>query len=85
MSVVPGTGTNADKTTITLKQGTSATVLTTHQDISGKANTADLATVATSGSYNSLSDKPTIPTVPTDVSSFNNDTGYITASDIADK
>ena len=39
--------------------------LTSHQDISGKANTADLATVATSGSYNDLSDKPTIPTVPT--------------------
>ena len=38
--------------------------LTQHQDISGKANTADLATVATSGSYNDLSNKPTIPTVP---------------------
>ena len=35
--------------------------LTSHQDISGKANTADLATVATSGSYNDLSNKPTIP------------------------
>ena len=35
--------------------------LTTHQDISGKANSADLATVATSGSYNDLTDKPTIP------------------------
>ena len=35
--------------------------LTEHQDISGKANTADLATVATSGSYNDLSDQPTIP------------------------
>lgn len=35
--------------------------LTEHQDISGKANTADLATVATSGSYNDLEDKPTIP------------------------
>jgi len=29
--------------------------------ISGKANSADLASVATSGSYNDLSDKPTIP------------------------
>lgn len=37
------------------------TVLTEHQDISGKANSADLATVATSGSYNDLSNKPTIP------------------------
>ena len=36
MSVVAGTGTDADKTTITLKSGTSATVLTSHQDISGK-------------------------------------------------
>ena len=33
--------------------------LTSHQDISGKANIADLATVATSGSYNDLSNKPT--------------------------
>lgn len=31
--------------------------------ISGKANTADLATVATSGNYNDLTNKPTIPTV----------------------
>lgn len=30
MSIVPGTGNNADKTTITLKNGTSATVLTSH-------------------------------------------------------
>lgn len=36
MSVVDGTGSNADKTTITLKTGTSATVLKSHQDISGK-------------------------------------------------
>ena len=35
--------------------------LTQHQDISGKANSADLAAVATSGSYNDLSNKPTIP------------------------
>lgn len=33
-----------------------------------------------SGSYNDLTDKPTIPTVPTDVSAFNNDSGYITDS-----
>ena len=50
--------------------------LTEHQDISGKANTADLATVATSGSYNDLADKPTIPTVPTKVSAFANDASY---------
>ena len=50
--------------------------LTEHQDISGKANAADLSTVATSGSYNDLSNKPTIPTVPTNVSAFNNDASY---------
>lgn len=47
-----------------------------HQDISGKANIADLSTVATSGSYNDLTGKPTIPTVPTNVSAFNNDASY---------
>lgn len=66
--------------------------LTQHQDISGKANSADLATVATSGSYNDLINKPTIPTVPTNVSAFTNDAGYgtytkplngIPASDLA--
>lgn len=38
MSVVAGTGEDSDKTTITLKEGTSATVLTEHQDISGKVD-----------------------------------------------
>ena len=36
MSVTNGTGANADKTTIQLKNGTSATVLREHQDVSGK-------------------------------------------------
>ena len=36
MSVVNGTGADADKTTITLKNGTSATVIKQHQDISRK-------------------------------------------------
>ena len=35
-------------------------------DVSGKANTADLATVATSGSYTDLDDKPTIPSAVTE-------------------
>ena len=43
--------------------------LTSHQDISGKANSADLATVATSGSYADLLNKPDLSvyltTVPT--------------------
>jgi len=50
--------TSGDKTTITLKTGTSATVLNAHQDISGKANSSDLATVATTGSYTDLVDAP---------------------------
>ena len=37
------------------------TVITSHQDISGKADKSSLASVATSGSYNDLSNKPTIP------------------------
>ena len=48
-------------------------------DISGKANTADLADVAFSGNYNDLEGTPTIPTVPTNVSAFNNDAGYLTS------
>ena len=43
--------------------------LTSHQDISGKANISDLATVATSGSYNDLSDKPAGLTVDSSLSS----------------
>jgi predicted nucleic acid-binding Zn-ribbon protein len=54
--------------------------LTQHQDISGKANTADLATVATSGSYNDLVNKPTIPTKTSDLT---NDTDYISSSNLA--
>lgn len=57
--------------------------LTEHQDISGKANTADLATVATSGSFNDLADKPTIPTKTSDLT---NDSGFLTAhQDISGK
>lgn len=51
MSVTPGEGANADKTTIQLKSGTSATVLTTHQDISGKA---DKVTSANDGNFAGL-------------------------------
>lgn len=43
MSVTNGTGVDADKTTIQLKNGTSATVLKTHQDISGKANKSEMS------------------------------------------
>lgn len=46
--------------------------LTQHQDISGKADKSELATVATSGSYNDLLNKPTIPTT---LSSFTDNLG----------
>ena len=61
MSITAGTGANADKTTIQLKEGTSATVLTAHQDISGKqdviSNTVNVTTdsndTTTRASFNS--------------------------------
>lgn len=43
------------------------------------AKSAGLATVATSGSYNDLVNTPSIPT---DTSDLNNDSGFITASDV---
>ena len=43
-----------------------------------------LAAVATSGSYNDLTNQPTIPTVPTNISAFNNDSGYITGISSSD-
>ena len=49
--------------------------LTEHQDISGKADKADLSAVATSGNYNDLSNKPTIPTKTSDLT---NDSGFLT-------
>lgn len=56
---------------------------TVTNQLSTKANTADLANVATTGDYNDLSNKPTIPTVPTNVSAFTNDAGYLVAADIS--
>lgn len=41
------------------------TVITAHQDISGKANTADLADVAFSGDYNDLDNTPSVVTETT--------------------
>ena len=48
---------------------------------SGKAQILNKPTLF-SGNYNDLTNKPNIPTVPTNVSSFNNDAGYITSSQI---
>lgn len=51
----------------------------THQDISGKANVSDLATVATSGSYNDLSHKPNILSIQNvnSVNDINDDGIYL--------
>ena len=58
------------------------TVITAHQDISGKADKSSLATVATSGSYNDLSNKPTIPSAVTESTvsgwGFTKNTGTVT-------
>ena len=69
------------ETEVDTKLGQKAALSHTHasSDISG------LASVATSGSYTDLTDKPTIPTVPANLSEFNNDAGYLTASDVAGK
>ena len=44
---------------------------------------SNLSVVATSGDYDDLLNKPTIPTVPTNISAFNNDSGYITSTNYA--
>ena len=44
--------------------------------LAGKSNTNH------THSYNNLTDRPAIPTVPTNVSAFNNDSGYLKDSDI---
>lgn len=49
MSVSAGTGSDTDKTTITLKTGTSATVLTAHQDITGKAEKSEMVITSVAG------------------------------------
>ena len=44
-----------------------------------------LATVAKTGSYKDLAYKPVIPTVPRKISSFQNDSEYLTQADISGK
>lgn len=79
-TVIPTVPTNVSSFT------NDAGYLTQHQDISGKANSADLATVATSGEYDDLLNKPTIPIIPINVSAFTNDAGYLTThQDISGK
>lgn len=70
MVITDGTGANADKVTIQLKQGTSTTVLKTHQDISGKEDKTqvkDLFDGFTATLISGTTDeyKLTIPSYPT--------------------
>lgn len=51
MSVTDGTGSDADKTTIQLKNGTSATVLKSHQNISGKNDVITVTDESTAGVF----------------------------------
>ena len=50
-----------------------------YNDLTGKP---DLAPIATTGNYNDLNSIPNIPNVPDNISSFNNDAGYITMDSI---
>lgn len=52
-----------DDTGLSYFYGKMQQIFATQSSVSGKANSADLATVATSGSYNDLSNKPTIPQI----------------------
>lgn len=56
MTITPGTEANADKTTIQLKSGTSATVLTQHQDISSLIASSSVrnVVVCTQNEYDAL-------------------------------
>ena len=76
---------------LTNNTGFITNVSLTWSNVSGKPNFATVATSGNytdltnkptlfSGSYTDLTNKPTIPTVPTTVSSFTNDSGYITTS-----
>lgn len=77
LTVTPGIGADADKTTIQLKTGVSATVITAHQAIPEQKqsdwNEAD------SSKLNFIKNKPT------KLSSFTNDLGFITDSSIEGK
>lgn len=72
-----GSGLSIDATgvvSVTVNRVTSYNDLTDTPDLTVYQLTAN----AFSGSYVDLTNKPTIPTVPTTISSFTNDSGYIT-------
>ena len=53
-----------------------------YEDLVNKPNLSlyQLISSAFSGNYNDLTNKPTIPTVPSTVSSFQNDSGYLSTT-----
>ena len=55
-----------------------------YDDLTDKPDLSVYQTIANafSGSYNDLTDKPTIPVIPTNISTFTNDSGYQTASNV---
>lgn len=57
-------------------------VITEHQDISGKADSSSLSAVATTGDYNDLQNKPVIPT---SISELTNDSNFATESFVTNK
>ena len=73
MSVTPGTGTDADKTTIQLKSGTSAIVLTQHQDITGKADKVASATAGNLAKLDSNGNLVDAGIAATDVATIDSD------------
>jgi len=79
--------TSADLPTKVSDLTNDAGYLTQHQDISGKANSADLAAVAISGSYDDLINKPSIPSKASDLTDdsghYTKPSGGIPASDLA--
>jgi len=77
LTVTPGTGDNADKATIQLKDGVSATVLTEHQSIPEQKQ-ADW-------NESDSSKLDFIKNKPTNLSDFTNDIGFITNASIEGK
>lgn len=55
-----------------------------YEDLVNKPNLSlyQLISSAFSGNYNDLTNKPTIPTVPSTVSSFQNDSGYLSTTQL---
>ena len=86
--IEPGTGGSGESE----ESGGSIEGLPSQAGNSGKFLTTNGSTVSWgnvfSGNYNDLTNKPTIPTVPTNISSFTNDSGYITGvswNDVSNK